>query len=121
EKSLEARPRPRPKWNCQMRLTITRAVGGLSLAASHSASTRRRPEVCAWGRGSGSTGVALVSTDGKPGSTFAPLLCGLPRRKTKVSSGHGPFSAEAVALYRRSCENPSGKPVMDTRLIVALG
>src|SRR5436189_283213 len=32
---------PRPKWPCQMRFTITRAVSGLALLATHSANSRR--------------------------------------------------------------------------------
>ena len=34
------RTRPSPKWCCQIRLTITRAVSGLSGRASHSASSQ---------------------------------------------------------------------------------
>ena len=36
---------PRPKWWNQIRLTITRAVSGLSGDAIHSASANRRPDV----------------------------------------------------------------------------
>ena len=32
---------PRPKWPCQMRLTITRAVSGLRGSVSHRASSSR--------------------------------------------------------------------------------
>src|SRR5262245_10680775 len=34
---------PRPKCQCQIRLTMTRAVSGLSADAIHSANARRRP------------------------------------------------------------------------------
>ncbi len=52
-KSLGVATRPLPKWYCQMRLTITRAVSGLSLLAIQLASALRLPvEVASMG-GSG--------------------------------------------------------------------
>ena len=41
-KSLGVDTRPLPKWYCQMRLTITRAVRGFSRLAIHLASSCRR-------------------------------------------------------------------------------
>lgn len=44
-KSLGVRTMPRPKWCCQIRLTITRAVSGFLGLAIQPASARRRPEL----------------------------------------------------------------------------
>ena len=43
-KLFELRTMPRPKWCCQRRLAMTRAVIGLLPLATHSASTRRFPD-----------------------------------------------------------------------------
>ena len=51
-KSLGVSTRPWPKWYCQMRLTITRAVSGLSGSVIHSASASRR---CCSGASAGSS------------------------------------------------------------------
>src|SRR5262249_50861893 len=45
---------PRPKWNCQIRLTIDRAVTGLSARASQRANSRRLPPIA--------SGIVLSST-----------------------------------------------------------
>src|SRR5262249_48796561 len=91
-KLLVERTMPRPKWCCQTRLTITRAVSGLSLLAIQFANASRRPEVLASGPRSGITGAGGASTDKKPGSTSSPFACGLPRCSTNVLGGAGPAS-----------------------------
>ena len=78
---------PRPKWYCQTRLTITRAVSGLSFEASQSASAVRRPLDLAFGPGAGIAGSGTPKTDGKPGATSLPLAPGLPRIRTCVFGG----------------------------------
>ena len=57
---------PWPKWYCQMRLTITRVVSGLSGLPIHSASAVRRPVVC---EPTESSGLSFPSTVRKPGWT----------------------------------------------------
>ena len=52
------RTMPRPKWCCQTRLAITRAVSGLSGEAIQLASTVRRPVVFAPAAGAGIAGAA---------------------------------------------------------------
>ena len=44
-KSLAVSTMPRPKWNCQIRFTMTRAVNGFSGLAIQLASVIRRPRV----------------------------------------------------------------------------
>src|SRR5690349_23791921 len=92
---------PRPKWYCQTRLTMTRAVSELCGSATQSASTVRRPDDFA--RGVGLDGAAAVNTDGKPGSTFAPFAWALPRVSTNASRGFGPLSFTTSA-----CSTASG-------------
>ena len=53
---------PRPKWWCQMRLTMTRAVSGFCAEPSHSASARRRPDVCPSAGGISVGGLPIVAT-----------------------------------------------------------
>src|SRR5262245_29740696 len=50
-KSLAVATRPSPKWCCQIRLTITRAVNGFCLSVIQRASQRRRPVVAGVGTG----------------------------------------------------------------------
>ena len=67
-KLLGVRTRPSPKWCCQSRLTITRAVSGFSGDTSHSAKPRRRQLDLASGGGSGKVHSLVRVTDSTPGS-----------------------------------------------------
>ena len=101
---------PRPKYSCHRRLTITRAVNGLSLSAIHLANSRRSPIV---GRSpnSASIGFSELRTADEPvnetgtaagafpprivknrGSTRLPGAATLPRISTRVSRRGGPHS-----------------------------
>ena len=67
-KSLDVPARPRPKWYCQTRLTMTRVERGLSGRLSQRARASRRPVDCgAAGDGSIRAG-AGSSTERNPGS-----------------------------------------------------
>src|SRR5687768_143860 len=98
---------PRPKWYCQMRLTITRAVSGLSFDAIQSARTVRRPLVLAPVAGVGVTALPGVMTARRPGSTLAPGEWALPRTMADVAGAAGRRSVThsavgRVAFVRRS-------------------
>ena len=119
---------PRPKWYCQMRLTITRAVSGLSGEAIQSASTRRRPGTCAPGVGVGITGLRRCrAPTGSAGSTLSPLIVrvaaeqherlGAPRARLGHAQRRRRRSAAGFAA-RRSClrqRRGSGRPVWRPR------
>src|SRR6266850_276829 len=81
-----------------MRLTITRAVIGLSFEAIQLASTVRRPDDSAPGFGSGMGGSGTLKTVGKPGTTLSPGTCGLPRLKRNVSGARAPLSETHNAI-----------------------
>ncbi len=74
-KSLGVATRPRPKWCCQSRLTITRAVSGWSGRTSHSASAVRRPVERVDGAATrAAAGIySGTSTAGNAGATSGPL------------------------------------------------
>src|SRR5438093_11147146 len=86
-KSFALATMPRPKWCCQIRLTITRAVTGLSFDAIQFARTERRPLLRAPAGGSGILGSGAPRTCGKPGSTLALGAWALPRIITNVCGG----------------------------------
>src|SRR6185369_7289517 len=88
-KLLDDRTRPRPKWCCQIRLTITRAVRRLSGDVIQSARAVLRPEDFIAGVFAGMTGAAASKIAGNPSSTLFPGTCGFPREKTNVSGGFG--------------------------------
>ena len=75
-----------------MRLTITRAVAGLSGEAIQFASVSRRPVECVFACGGESRGGRGSRIRGKVGSTFSPNTCGLPRLSTNVSGAFRPDS-----------------------------
>ena len=81
-KSLGVPTRPRPKWYCQTRLTITRVESGLSGRLSQRARASRRPvERGAAGGGSIRAG-AGSSTERNPGSIGSCLRSpGIQRRR----------------------------------------
>ena len=80
-KSLGVDTNGRSKWCIQMRLTITRAVSGLSLLAMAWANSRR-PLPCVNGRRSPSE-----STHSSRRGTRSPRRLGLPRLKITGSTG----------------------------------
>ena len=86
-KLLGVRTMPSPKWCCQMRLTMTRAVRGLLSEAIHSAKCLRRQLVLATGGGAGNCGWALAATARTPGCINDPLLPGSPRWRKYDGSG----------------------------------
>ena len=75
-KSLGVATIPRPKWCCQRRFTITRAVKGLLAPVSHAASAGGRPDFCCFGEpGDAGTAPAVCearSTPGGRGATLGP-------------------------------------------------
>ena len=77
-KSLGVETRPSPKWNCQIRLTITRDVSGCVGFVIHLAKTRRRPVVKGFGD-LGIIGFFFANTFRNSGSTFALGRPALPR------------------------------------------
>ena len=68
-KLLGVRTIPSPKWSCQSRFTITRAVSGLSREAIHSASPRLRHVDFASGGGAGKAQSDSTATLSTPGVT----------------------------------------------------
>ena len=86
------RTRPAPKSQCQTRLTITRAVSGLSLAVSQAASSRRPLSL----PGNGGTEPA-VATRRKPRGAGSPRLCTLPRMWTCASSIFGSSTTDIAS------------------------
>ena len=100
---------PRPKWCCQTRLAITRAVSGFSGDAIQSASTRAAAR-SSWRRpaASGSPARAAPSTSRKPGSTLSPWAWALPRSRTNVSGATGPGLGHAQGrVAERPCASAS--------------
>src|SRR5262249_46961936 len=86
-KSLDVRTQPVPKWDCQRRLTLTRAVSGLSGRVNHRARVSRRSEVLASGGGAETLGWDWTNTAGTPGPTSGPGLAAWPRSKRGVAGG----------------------------------
>src|SRR5262249_16874740 len=84
-KSLGVRTKPAPKWDCQTRLTITRAVSGLSGPVNHRARVSRRSEVLASGGGTGNLGWDWTTTAGTPGPTSGPGVAAWPRSRRRVA------------------------------------
>ena len=92
-KSLGVATIPRPKWCCQRRLTITRAVSGLSGRVSQSASAVRRP-LDRVGRPRSSE--IRHGSRGRPGTPARPRALWRrysPRRRRYVGGGSGPGSS----------------------------
>ena len=94
-KLFELRTIPRPMWNCQIRLAITREVNRLLGSIIQSASTRRRPALgrsiqrlsMFWKTVSLNSGGADSVRCGNSGATSSVGECGFPRYSTKVCSG----------------------------------
>ncbi|MFN8002419.1 MAG: hypothetical protein U0X75_15530 [Acidobacteriota bacterium] len=82
--------RPCPKYCCQTRLTMTRAVSGFSLAASHCAKPSRLRGALA---GNG------CRNDGVPGVTASPGRFQSPRLKMRVSRTGRGVTTSVVAGY----------------------
>jgi hypothetical protein len=70
---------PRPKCFCHSRLTMTRAVSGLSGEAIQRASASRRPDVRPSGRAIAVGGSPRVMTCRNPGCISGPRLSTSPR------------------------------------------
>ena len=97
-KSLAVATMPLPKWCCQSRLTITRAVSGLSFDAIQFASASRRPVLL--GTGSIVASAALPPGEtivGKPGKTSSPRLASKPRSSRNVFGGGPDLSVSPIA------------------------
>ena len=77
-----------PKWCIQTRLTITRAVSGL-FGSTIALASSSRPLPSRNGLRSDP-----ASTAGNCRGTASPRLCGLPRRKTRGSTGCGRSSSD---------------------------
>ena len=77
-KSLGVATRPRPKWNCQIRLIITRDVSGCCELVIHLANASRRPVVNGFGD-FGIFGLLLANIFRNSGSTFLLGRPALPR------------------------------------------
>ena len=86
-KSLEVRTRPKPKWYCQTRLTITRVVSGLFGSVNQRASVTRRRDVVEPSGGAGNEGCETTSTAGTPGPTTGPGLAAWPRSSRWLFGG----------------------------------
>ena len=99
-KSLGVRTRPTPKWYCQTRLTITRAVSGLSRSVNHRASVSRRREVLASPGGAGNFGCDATVTAGTPGPTSGPGLAAWPRSNKRLTGAFERRLAEEIALWQ---------------------
>src|SRR3978361_866898 len=85
---------PRPKWCSQTRLTITRAVSGLSgLAMARARSSRPLPLVAKGAAPSGER------TGGNRRGASGPGVAGLPRRNTFMLVGLGPSAKEWKTGY----------------------
>src|SRR6202030_2071136 len=97
-KLLGVRTIPSPKWCCQMRFTITRAVNGFSGSATHSANPRRRHVVCAPAGAVGKTYSTGLATESTPGVISDPLAPGMPRCSKYEGCGVGPESVVAIAI-----------------------
>ena len=80
-KLLGVATKPRPKWCCQIRLTITRAVSGLSALAI--ALGQLEPAAAVLERCSD----RRPAPSGTAAATLAPGVSGLPRIKTGMSVG----------------------------------
>ena len=78
-KSPGVRTRPAPKWCCQTRLTMTRAVSGFEGSTIARANSNRP---LPWTNGFRSRGVIA---DKNWRGTVSPNRCGLPRTKTRGS------------------------------------
>ncbi len=79
-KSSAVATMPRPKYSCQMRLTMTRATVGLFRSTSHWARVRRL---------SGASLGSGFKMDGTPGVTSGPSFCQSPRLKMCVCARLG--------------------------------
>ena len=100
-KLLGVRTSPSPKWCCHRRLTITRAVSGLSRCTSHSAKPRRRQLDFASAGASGNVHSAGLAADSTPGDISEPGASGLPRCRKKDACGARSRSPMARALGSR--------------------
>src|SRR5438874_5845276 len=88
-KLLGVRTMPSPKWCCQMRFTMTRAVRGFSDAVSHSANPRRRQVVLAPVSGAGNKYSFALATESTPGVIREPLASNTPRCRKYDATGSG--------------------------------
>ena len=93
-KSFGRRTIPRPKWYCQSRLAITRAVSGLRAVGQP---LRQGPPLAAARSRTWPCGSPRIA--GTPGSTFGPTRFGLPRSRTCVSAW--PCSRTHMTSMRR--------------------
>ena len=92
---------PRPKWCCQSRLTITRAVSGLS--GRRDPLRQRQPPAGAVGSVAIAAATGLPPGEtiaGKPGCTSAPVLASSPRSSRNVFGG-GPGRVGQAHRHRQ--------------------
>ena len=96
--------RPRPKWYCQIRLTITRVDSGLSGRVSQRARASRRPVELRRGRAAARSGPARGrATDRKPGSIGSCL------RSPGITVGGATGPTSVAVKHRRPARPASGR------------
>ena len=77
--------KPRPKWCCQIRFAITRAVSGLRESAIHFASAERRPEIVSGSIGARNPLYRSIALS-TPGVTRSPGDSRLPPMSTCIAT-----------------------------------
>ena len=88
---------PAPKWCCQRRLTITRAVSGLSFRVSQSARAERRPVLSR--AAAAAFGVAAAEERRESRASLPPSACASRRSGGGTSAApRGPTSLTLIAV-----------------------